>query len=201
MLFRSFDNFSFPIASYPAVAPGVDKPGLRLFKEPPSWLSNVSPWPIYSGASTGVKGKAPGDCIAPGKGEENPPPDWLPPAQSASELKNSGVCERFARHWYKSEVLSQRYGELSGKLRFDISPGTTVKIEMPVKEIGNDGNMIGYVTQVSFSINAERAMAGTSFALAFLRTEEEDTAGQYTEGYPPLYKKSAVWGGAPLRGT
>lgn len=197
---QSFDSFSSPVASYPPLdEKDKNTPGLMLFKEPPTWLSNVSPWPIYSGASTGVKGKAPGDCMAPGAGEENPPPDWLPPAEAAKELGDSGICERFAKHWYKSEVLSQRYGELSGKLRFDISPGTTVKIEMPIKEIGNDGSMIGYVTQVSFVINAERASAGTSFALAFLRTEEEDEAGKYTDTYPPLYKESTVWGGGPLR--
>lgn len=195
---QSFDSFSSPVASYPANN-SADMPGLKLFKEPPAWLSNLSPWPIYSGASTGVKGKAPGDCMAPGSGEENPPPDWLPPADAAKELGDSGICERFARHWYKSEVLAQRYGELSGKLRFDISPGTTVKIEMPINEIGNDGSMIGYVTQVSFGINAERASAGTSFALAFLRTEDEDKAGNYTDSFPPLYKESAVWGGGPLR--
>jgi hypothetical protein len=198
---QSNDSFSFPLASYPPLGAGADKPGLRLFKEPPTWLSNVSPWPIYSGATTGVKGKAPGDCMAPGEGEENPPPDWLPPPRAAEELHSSGICDRFAKHWYKSEVLSQRYGELSGKLRFDISPGTTVKIDMPINEIGSDGSMIGYVTQVSFSVNAERAIAGTSFALAFLRTEEEDNAGNYTETYPPLYKQSAVWGGGPLKGA
>lgn len=194
---QGFDNFSFPVASYPPIG-GADKPGLRLFKEPPPWLANVSPWPVYSGASTGVKGKAPGDCMAPGEGEENPPPDWLPPPRAAQELSGSGVCERLAKHWYKSEVLSQRYGELQGKLRFDIAPGTTVKIDMPINEIGDDGAMIGYVTSVSFSINAERAVAGTSFGIAFLRTEEEDEKGVYTESYPPLYKPATVWGGGPL---
>lgn len=194
---QGFDDFSFPVASYPPVA-GGDKPGLRLFKEPPPWLANVSPWPIYSGASTGVKGKAPGDCMAPGEGEENPPPDWLPPPRASQELGGSGICERLAKHWYKSEVLSQRYGELQGKLRFDISPGTTVKIDMPINEIGDDGSMIGFVSSVSFSINAERASAGTSFGLSFLRTEEEDKEGIYTEKYPPLYKPATVWGGGPL---
>lgn len=195
---QNFDSFSAPIASYPPDNK-TDRPGLKLFKEPPGWLANLSPWSIYTGATSGVKGKAPGDCMAPGTGEPNPPPNWLPPANAANELHASGVCERFARHWYKSEVLAQRHGDLSGKLRFDISPGTTVKIEMPIKEIGDDGSMIAYVTQVSFAINAERASAGTSFGLAFLRTEEEDKEGKYTESYPPLYKKTATWGGGSLR--
>lgn len=194
---QGFDDFSFPVAAYPPEPKNREK-GLRLFKEPPQWLASVSPWPIYSGASTGVKGKAPGDCMAPGEGEENPPPKWLPPPRANNEFKNSGICERLARHWFKSEVLSQRYGELQGKLRFDISPGTTVKIDMPINEIGDDGSMIGFVSSVSFSINAERASAGTSFGLSFLRTEEEDKEGIYTEKYPPLYKPATVWGGGPL---
>lgn len=196
---QSTDSFSFPIASYPDSGDS-DKPGLRLFKEPPGWLANLSPWPIYSGATTGVKGKAPGDCMAPATGETNPPPSWLPPAEAASELKDSEICTRFAKHWYKTEVLSQRYGELSGKLRFDIAPGTTVKIDMPIQEIGADGSMIGYVTEVTYSINAERAVAGTSFKLSFLRTEDEDDEGLFTDKQPPLYKESGVWGGGNLKG-
>lgn len=146
--------------------------------------------------------------MAPAKGETNPPPTWLPPADAATELKDSEICTRFAKHWYKTEVLSQRYGELSGKLRFDIAPGSTVKIEMPVQGRSSggplapdpDGNMIGYVTEVTYSINAERAVAGTSFKLSFLRTEDEDDEGLFTDAQPPLYKASGAWGGGNLKG-
>lgn len=191
-------DFAFPVAAYPP-EDGTNKPGLKLFKEPPTWLSNVSPWPIFSGATTGIKGKQPGDCLAPQTGEKNPPPDWLPPAKAAEELKSSDVCNRFAHHWYKTEFLSQRYGELSGKLRFDIAPGSIVRIEMPIKEIGSDGYMIAAVNQVSYSINAERALAGTSFALSYVRTVDEDNDEKITHASAPLYKGNTGWFGGSLK--
>lgn len=189
--------FTQPAGQYPD-SPNEERPGLKLFKDLPTWLTNLSPWPIFTGATTGIKGRQPGDCMAPGEGEENPPPEWYLPADVANQMAD-GVSKRFAEHFYKTEFLSQRYGELSGKLRFDIAPGSIVKIEMPKSEIQSDGAMIGAVTQVSYAINAERALAGTSFALSYIRTEEEDQDTTYiSQEYAPLYTKGTKWPGGPL---
>lgn len=189
--------FTQPAGQYPD-SPNEERPGLKLFKDLPTWLTNLSPWPIFTGATTGIKGKQPGDCMAPGEGEENPPPEWYLPADVANQMAD-GVSKRFAEHFYKTEFLSQRYGELSGKLRFDIAPGSIVKIEMPKSEIQSDGAMIGAVTQVSYAINAERALAGTSFALSYIRTEEEDQDTTYiSQKYAPLYTEGTKWPGGPL---
>jgi hypothetical protein len=195
---QSIDSFTFPVGEYPKGAAGEDKPGLKLFKDLPPWLANISPWPVYTGPTTGIKGKLPGDCLAPQTGESDPPPNWLPPAQAADEMTDK-VAERFAHHWYKTELLGQRYGELSGKLRFDIAPGSIVKIEMPTTEIESDGFMVAAVTQVSYAINAERALAGTSFALSYLRTLEEDNDSLITHSFAPLYKEGTKWHGGPLK--
>lgn len=195
---KTTDRYTQPAGQWPPNPP-KDRPGLKLFKDLPSWLTSMSPWPIFAGPTTSIKGKRPGDCMCPGTGEENPPPDWFLPPDISNAMSNA-VCERFAEHFYKTEFLSQRYGELSGKLRFDIAPGSIVKIEMPTSEIQSDGAMIAAVTQVSYAINAERALAGTSFALSYIRTEEEDEDTELvSKEYAPLYVKGTKWPGGPLR--
>ena len=59
--------------------------------------------------------------------------------------------------------------------------------------------MVAAVTQVSYSINAERALAGTSFALAYVRTIEEDGDEKISATDPPLYQNGTAWFGGPLK--
>ena len=196
---ENVDEYAEPLGAYPEVNPDVDRPGLKLFKEPPSWIANNSSWAGGTGVSTGIKGHTPGDCMSPGTGDPNPPPGWLTEAKAASEMKTSNVCQRFAHHWYKTELLGQRYGELSGKLRFDIAPGSIVRIELPIKEIGSDGHMVAAVTAVSYMIDAEQSKAGTSFALGYIRTIEEDADEAISATFAPLYKEGTAWYGGPLK--
>lgn len=191
--------YAEPLGAYPPVTSGVDRPGLKLFKEPPSWISNNATWSCGTGASTAIKGSAIGDCTAPGTGDPNPPPGWLIDADAAREMRSSKVCQRFAHHWYKTELLGARYGHLSGKLRFDIAPGSIVRIEMPIKEIGSDGYMVAAVTAVSYIIDAEQMHAGTSFALGYIRTIEEDADEKISTTFAPLYKEGTAWHGGPLK--
>lgn len=191
--------FTEPAGQYPPPENfDEERAGLKLFKDLPTWLANMAPWPIFTGATTGVKGKQPGDTFDPGTGEPVQPPEWYLAPEVAEQIYE-GAGKRFAEHFYKTEFLSQRYGELSGKLRFDIAPGSIVKIELPQSEIQSDGAIIAAVTQVSYAINAERALAGTSFALSYTRTEEEDKDTTYiSQEYPPLYNAESKWPGGPL---
>jgi hypothetical protein len=122
--------------------------------------------------------------------------------------ENLNIYDRFACHWYKSAILGQRYGELSGKLRFDIAPGSIVKVKPPINEIGKSNTpMYGAVVQVSFVINAEQHTAGTSFALSHVRTEKENdiknttSKKHYVGTVAPIYKDEppgSPWPGGPL---
>lgn len=186
-----------PLGFYP---PDVaqDKQGLKLYKEPPGWLSNPVQWNRKSVRTTGEGSPVPGDMAAPNFGEGSSP--IKSPRAMLEMIKGSGVIRRLAEHWYKSELLYQRYGEMSGYLRFDIAPGSIVKIETPPRDIkwyGDAQNhMFATVTQVSYSINAERAMAGTSFSLAHIRTEAENNDEKITNSYPPMFLEK--WSGGPL---
>lgn len=186
-----------PLGFYPADV-DQNKQGLKLYKEPPGWLSNPVPWNRNTIGTTGEGGPVPGDGAAPNFGSSSP--IVRAPRAMLEMIKNSKVAHRLAEHWYKSELLYQRYGEMSGYLRFDIAPGSIVKIETPPRDINwyNDRNnhMFATVTQVSYSINAERAMAGTSFSLAHIRTEDENDDEKITSAKPPMFLQP--WKGGPL---
>lgn len=192
-------GFMKPLGEFPD---DVDqaKQGLKLYKEPPGWLTNVVGESVLGGPATGEKGPRPGDTCCPRTGNTTPPPGWLRPNEDIRKIKSSAVARRLAEHWYKTELLYQRHGELSGQLRFDIAPGSIIKIETPPKDLerygGSDKHMFATVTQVSYVINAERAMAGTSFTLAHVRTEEENNDGKITSPIPPMWY--SAWPGGPL---
>jgi hypothetical protein len=199
-----------PLGYYPPQV-NQERRGLKLLKEPPGWMTNFVCDAAYAGRSTGTTSRAVGDTMSPQTGENSPPPNWLRPDDALQEQQGSRALFRFAEHWYKTELLSQRYGEMSGRLRFDIAPGSIIQIEVPPRDrrpggwfVGPpDDSMYATVTQVSYMINAEKATAGTSFALAHIRTAAENTADNFTNcencstpARPPLYRHP--WRGAPL---
>ena len=199
-----------PLGFYP-LQTNQNKKGMKLLKEPPGWMTNFIPESVFAGRSSGVTAKPVGDTMAPQKGESRPPDDWLPPEEALREQITSNALSRFAEHFFKTEVLSQRFGELSGKLRFDIAPGSSVQIETPPRDKPPGGwfssppedSLYATVTQVSYVINAEKATAGTSFALSHIRSHGENNDKLYTNcetcsspERPPLYKKA--WTGGPL---
>lgn len=199
-----------PLGYYPLQA-NQDRRGLKLLKEAPGWMANFVPDAAFTGRTTGTTARQVGDTMAPQEGESSPPPDWLVPHDALREQQESRALTRYAEHWYKTELLSQRYGEMSGKLRFDIAPGSIVRIEVPPRDqrpggwfVGPpDDSMYATVTQVSFVINSEKATAGTSFALAHIRTHEENETRTITNcetcgspDRPPMYEQP--WAGAPL---
>lgn len=186
-----------PLGFFPP-KPSQNRQGLKLYKEPPAWLSNPVQWNRKSGASTAVAGPAVGDMAAPNFGSQTS--KTQSPRGMLEMMKSSKVATRLAEHWYKSELLYQRYGEMSGYLRFDVAPGSIIKIETPPRDkeyYGDDNHyMYATVTQVSYAINAERAMAGTSFSLAHIRTQDENADSTITAAKPPMFM--SAWPGGPL---
>lgn len=179
-----------------------DRRGMLMIKSLPSWLDNYGHHGDYTQGSTGQVNSVPGDGMNPRHGA----PAVLPTPEELSHTTQL-ISDRFAEHWYKTELLQSRYGEMSGKLRFDIAPGSIIKIE-PAKNVmrdlpDNDINMYATVVQVSYAINAEQAQAGTSFSLAHIRTEAENNDPALTTcemcggvNRPPLYNNA--WKGGPL---
>lgn len=210
-------GYCYPAGKYPPDdADYRDHWGNILVRDPPAWLAN----PVYTmGYTRGNHIPAQGrSTLVPQKGEKVNPEakethnevedTYLNKSKDQVDDKNLNVYDRFACHWYKSAILGQRYGELSGKLRFDIAPGSIVKVEPPISEIGEKVQpMYGAVVQVSFVINAEQHTAGTSFALSHVRTEKENDINDpiskkhYVGSRAPVYKDEkpgSPWPGGPL---
>ena len=189
--------------------------GNILVREPPPWLAN----PIYAEASArenhlNMQGRS---IYNPQEGSEENPEAKLKPQEIEKNLRelkddvdgqNLSLYSRFACHWYKSAMLGQRFGELSGKLRFDIAPGSIVEVLPPETAVGEEKiSMYGAVVQVSFVVNAEQHVAGTSFSLSHVRTKHENDIQNYNSkthyvgSVAPLYKKAppgSPWPGGPL---
>lgn len=210
-------KYCLPAGKYPPEDKDYeDHWGNILVRDPPAWLAN----PVYTmGYTRDNHVFTPGrSAIDPQKGNKQNPEatehhnkveKHYRDAKDKVDDKDLNVYDRFACHWYKSAILGQRYGELSGKLRFDIAPGSIVKIEPPIDRLGGvEGPpMFGAVVQVSFVINAETHTAGTSFSLSHLRTEKENDISEeasrthYVSTIAPIYKEEppgSPWPGGPL---
>ena len=172
-----------------------DKPqkGLKLFKNAPAWLGNLGPATLAGlNSATHVQDFAT-------RRDGTALPTGVALTAEAHKAQNNTV-KRFAQHWYYTEILQQRYGELAGPLRFDIAPGSIVKIETPImeKELGDKNPwVVASVISVSYMINAERATAGTSFTIAHTKTEEEHSDELYSTDKAPMYEQA--WHGGPLQ--
>jgi hypothetical protein len=168
--------------------------GQIIIRDAPPWLANAAPGGLYTQvctlppcgdthvnhSGTGPQGDAP---IDGNDGERR--------------IGSGGILDKIAKQWFQTTVLAQRTGELSGKLRFDIAPGSIVKVEAPASALGQEKeNFFAAVTQVSYLIDAERHVAGTSFGFHSLRTEEENKDDDLTSDTPPLYAEP--WSGGPL---
>jgi hypothetical protein len=187
-------SFRVPLGFYPPIA-AQNVRGFKMLKEPPSWMTNLFHTGVHGAQSTGVTGNL-RTTVAPTPGQATPPPDRPGPAAGLGDQQRSYVAMRFAEHWYKTEVLSQRQGEMSGKLRFDIAPGSIIGIETSANDIEAQDTLYATVTQVSYAIDAERGEAGTSFGLSHIRTSAENELETLTADAPKLYIEA--WKGAPL---
>lgn len=124
---------------------------------------------------------------------------------STREEKKEGVknlYERYAQALYYQERLRGRRGTISTNLRWDIAPGSTIKIETnsPYQPFGNkfEGQpFVASVDRISIWMDAEGAQAGTSFQLSYCRTEKENEEMGLDKH--PLYD-SAPFTGACLIG-
>lgn len=181
-----------PWGQYPPNGSAEQK-GNILVRDPPPWILNAAAEGLWA---PGVTLPPLGDPSNPQKAPDHNHGGPKTGSESESKVKN-GVLDLFAEHWYKTAVLAQRYGELSGKLRFDIAPGSIVLVNAPSSAQGDEAeDFYGAVTQVSYAINAEQHTAGTSFGMHSLRTETENNKATLTKSTPPLYTEP--WSGAPL---
>lgn len=161
--------------------------GMWLFVPAPAWLDdfdNFDPFGKQNANVNRMMSGPSGSAIG-----VNPP--TLPSSQTDTEAWNSAI-ERYAQLMYATQGLYGRQGTLVGKLRFDIAPGTAIKIGVRSEHLsaGTDQLAIamhGMVARVTIMLNAEQNSAATSFEITYLRTAEENESSRFSMPLHPFF--------------
>lgn len=173
---------------------GPDDPGMILSQPAPQWLQDVIPLGLSDPQKTANQGRKSTTTPTGGGGAKTD----KTPKEAAQEMGD--LYNLLAKSVYGNEILRGRVGTVVGKLRFDIAPGSMVKIHgSSEKHTGGDQlgmNMVGAVTHVSCSMNAETMQASTGFQFMAIRTEHENEVEKLTQSEHPLFAQS--FDGAPL---
>lgn len=176
-------------ATYTARSPqGETNDGMWMFTQAPGWMDgwvNYDPQVLDGNPDVVAMMNQPSHDAA---GVDAEAVDRSP----SSEVDGwNDIMANYARMLYASNSLRGRGGSLVGKLRFDIAPGTTLRIEAKGDNtnLPDDlaANMIGLVANVNITINAEQAAATTSFELTNLRTDDENGDDRMSMGSHPFF--------------
>jgi hypothetical protein len=171
--------------------------GVVLIKDAPAWLSAALP-----GANGTPSTGSDGETVSTANDGRD-----AGVANAAVQLPNimnaaRPLLDKYAQQYYAMEALKGRIGELSGKLRFDIAPGSNVAIHTAsAKNIRPGADRLARVLYatvvgVTYHVSADPPAAGTAFTLAHIRTTKENKLDATSVKGPPLYQKA--WLGASL---
>jgi len=167
--------------------------GMVKIQQAPRWLSEFAPLSAYTDLTTGIGGNTRSSALTPTEG--------VPPTVEATKTikkQQRTILDKFAHANYVAEMLRHRTARISGPLRFDVCPGSTVRIE------GTAGAFLAgvdphgeprraSVLRVSYWISAQGAQAGAIYDLAHVRTETENLNADTSIARHPFYDK--VWVG------
>jgi hypothetical protein len=172
-----------------SVAPGD---GTVLFVSAPYWLRSLRTLPFYSSITQGLHNGVPIRTTTTPGGIILRPPDQ---PGALGTLVNK-LYENYAHEVYVNQMLRGRDGILSGKLRFDIAPGSIIQLNGTPEQFIGPGQddlgvtMFGCVQRVTIAINAEAGMAGTTFKLSHTRTSAENQLPRTSVTEHPLFGNS-----------
>lgn len=163
--------------------------GMVLYVSPPPWLASLDPR-IYAGDTSGVIDESPIKSATIFGIPLKPAVD-----RSTLGIQANVLYAKYAQMVYASQALRGRGGSASGKLRFDVAPGSIVRVNASTEKfIGAEDDLavpqIGCVQRVGITINAEAAMAGTTFVFSHLRDLEENSLPRASVSEHPLFGKA-----------
>lgn len=180
-------------------SPRDDAQGMVRYMAPKFWLSGVP----TAGTDATATALPPGARPAATGGETTPQaPGNLRPALTPSEVLNAmeNYLNQHAHAEYVKEMLRGRYAVAQGKLRWDIAPGSNIRLvnrgttHIPEDALRSD--LFATVARVGGVISAEARNAGTTFQLEHVRTEAENEDEATSTAKHPLY--NTIFPGAPL---
>lgn len=176
--------------------------GMWLFVQAPGWMddwANFDPEALNGDpAVNAMLGQAANDAVggAPNKNVNRNPDDEV--------LKWNDVMRNFAQMMYASNALKGRQGRLTGKLRFDIAPGTTIRVSARDRSGGDKDQLptdvYGLVSEVTTTIKSEPASCATTFSLTNLRSGLENDSARFSMDTHPFFG-SNFFQSAPIVNT
>jgi hypothetical protein len=124
----------------------------------------------------------------------------MPTPKEVQEMKLTPL-DLVAHATYIREQLRKRTGRLTGPLRFDVAPGTSIAIEgvlgaFTAAATPTGGLQYASVQRVTIAIDAMAPSASTTFDLAHIRTAVENNDNAMSLARHPFYAR--VWTGEPL---
>jgi hypothetical protein len=166
--------------------------GMFEFKPLPAWLSLfVYPptnWWEAPGDTDDSVGKSHGAPLA-----SNPGTTGYREQQKEMYTQAGILGDKLAQALWATHAYAENTATLLGKVRFDIAPGTPVKIKLPTGNNSDEhATICGMVDAVRYTIDANKAYAATSYELYGLRTVEE--AQRFGLDGHPLYKRPYLGG-------
>jgi hypothetical protein len=177
--------------------------GMIKFAAMPAWLRNVPFGGHLPSKPIGLNGRRGFSSSTTPKEDKDDKLIANKDGKARDEIirDTAALYDNYARYVYMVETLRGRFGSISGKLRFDIAPGSNVRIAGSAERFlqGEDTlaqDIIANVMRVSIGINAETSQAGTAFALSHIRTEAENSNDKFSIDSHPLYDDAFI--GAPL---
>lgn len=170
--------------------------GVLLFVQAPPWMAGPVPSQFTKGSGANGGAQAVGTAANPGAGQA---PAAASPAQVMTDYTT--LSDKFAKAVYFSEYTKERSIDISGPLRFDICPGSILRVYPPKEAFTNEDYfgvpLLGCVESVAIRISIEDARPTTSFRLSHIRSEaENDNTESVIPDKNPIWSSS--WLGAPL---
>lgn len=172
--------------------------GVTQFVKSPAWLRRVSSVGVLGPFTSGVISDSPSKTAT--TIDDPPEADDPVPADLVSSVNE--LYKLYAHSVYMTNMLRGRNFLISGKLRFDIAPGSIVEVladpELFLPGVDSLAETVfGSVYRVTVSINAEARLAGTSFHLVSVRSASENKDDRTSIDAHPLFGAN-VFKGAPL---
>jgi len=176
--------------------------GVVLVVAPPKWLESLHKSGDSPPYNTGLQSNA----ATPTSYTSRKGVDPDDPAYNGFVNQANKMYVQYAHAVYVANMLRGRVGSTAGRLRFDIAPGSCVKLPQSRERfIDNNDDLVedryANVSRVTISINCESGQAGTSFQMTHIRSETENKSFRSSVNRHPLFGE-AIHGdgkhGAPL---
>lgn len=165
--------------------------GMWMFVNAPDWIENWTNFDPKARTGDAMVNKmlATPSHDAAGVSTASVSRDTAPEAKPVSD-----AMRKYAQMVYGANALRGRDGMLVGKLRFDVTPGMTIRIlgeqVVPDDRIGVDRmgtNLYAFVNQVTLTINPAQMAASTAFRLSNIRTEFENSSPRFAMTEHPFF--------------